>query len=168
MRAQSMRLSRLMKNQQGCNAERARNSWQSRFLQAVLCGLLTMGLVGCSGGQEENQPESAAAVDESKPVGEVRVEIVSGPEDRVVVTIPEVVEGTTLLDVMKRIENPQVSIQGSESNALVIGFGDLMQAGGEGWTYRVNGEWADRGVGAYEVKPGDTILWSYGSYDPEP
>lgn len=168
MGIQSMRQNRVGRSRQVRQTARAGVLWQYRLWQGVLCGLLTIGLAGCGGGEGEVQSGAVAELDESKPVGEVRVEIVSGSEDRVVVTVPEVVEGMTLLEVMNRVDDPKVSIQGSGGNALVIGFGELTQAGGEGWTYRVNGEWADRGVGAFEVKPGDTITWSYGGYDPEP
>jgi len=42
---------------------------------------------------------------------------------------------------------------------------DLANEGsGRNWIYRVNGKLADRGIGAFNLKLGDTVLWRFEKY----
>jgi hypothetical protein len=78
----------------------------------------------------------------------------------------------TALDALKAAEKHRRGVktiyQGTGKNALITQIGDVKNEGGSGagrnWTFRVNGELADVGAGAYTVKPGDVILWQYGVY----
>ena len=59
--------------------------------------------------------------------------------------------------------------RGSGAYTLVTQIGDLKNEGaedrGRNWIYRVNGKKADVGVGAYELRPADTILWRFERHD---
>ncbi len=60
-------------------------------------------------------------------------------------------------------------LRGTGSTAFVTQIGDLKNEGGgaksRNWTYSVDGEPADVGVGAFELKPGNIILWKFGPAD---
>lgn len=78
-------------------------------------------------------------------------------------------ETMTVLDAMKTAaEHPRgirVEYRGRGSLSLLIRIDDLKNEGsGRNWIYRVNGRLADRGVGTYPLKPGDTVLWKFEKY----
>jgi hypothetical protein len=55
--------------------------------------------------------------------------------------------------------------RGSGETVLVTAIDDVTnKAGGNSWLYEVNGKLADRSCGVYELKPGDAVLWKFGSY----
>jgi hypothetical protein len=72
----------------------------------------------------------------------------------------------TVADTLRRLKGIPVVIQGSGSMTFVAGIGEFETAGGEGWSYRVNGQWADRSAGVYQVSPGDQIEWTFGNFEP--
>lgn len=57
---------------------------------------------------------------------------------------------------------------GSGTTAFISQIGDTTnQKGPESfyWQYRVNGQYAKKGAGAYEISPGDQVRWFYGKYE---
>jgi hypothetical protein len=54
--------------------------------------------------------------------------------------------------------------QGSGASAFLTQINDAPNEGADGrnWTYQVNGQHADRPFAAYELQPGDAVLWRYG------
>ncbi len=77
-------------------------------------------------------------------------------------------EKQTVLDVLQLAEKHPRGIKlkhrGSGATTLVTAIDDAAnQAGGDNWTYEVNGKRADRSCGVFEVQAGDKVLWKYGS-----
>ncbi len=70
-------------------------------------------------------------------------------------TVVEVMQASTL----------DWQMSGSGSTALVKSIAGLPMEAGQGWIYRINGQWATRGIGQTEVLPGDEIRWQYGRFD---
>lgn len=57
---------------------------------------------------------------------------------------------------------------GSGTTAFISQIGDTTnQKGPESfyWQYRVNGQYAKKGAGAFEIAPGDQVRWFYGKYE---
>jgi hypothetical protein len=119
------------------------------FATVLLCG-------GCS--------RSTAPIDRSSadnvPAGPVTVVIDFG-DSTVRREIESVPEGTTVAQVMTEITDPPVKLIGSGAMTFVDSIGDLGTTGGKGWTFRVDGKWADRGIGAYQLTPPALIEWSH-------
>ncbi len=123
--------------------------------------LLALALAVCVSGCSRStapQPEALAA----EP-GIVTVVIEIGGQ-QIRREVEQVQPGTTIADVMSRIEEPAIKIIGSGSTAFVDSIGELGTTAGLGWTFRVNGEWADRGVGDYALEPPAEIRWSHGTF----
>lgn len=123
--------------------------------------LLALALAICVSGCSRStapRPEAVAA----EP-GTVTVVIEIGGQE-ILREVEQVQPGTTIADVMSRIEEPAIKIIGSGSMAFVDSIGELGTTAGLGWTFRVNGEWADRGVGAYALEPPAEIRWSHGTF----
>jgi len=98
-------------------------------------------------------------------VGTVTI-IIQMPDGEVRQEFDSVMSGTTIADLMAKIESPKVTMIGSGDTAFVKSIGDLGTDAGKGWTFRVDGQWADSGVGAYRLDPPATVQWSHGSFDP--
>ena len=128
--------------------------------------LLSLGLLlffaGCKPSAEPTTEPSTNAI---PATGTVSFEFVFGPDDSESVSI-EMEGGQTIFDVMKKIEQPKISITGSGAMAFVQSIRTLETAGGEGWSYSVNGQWADRSIGVYPLQPGDEIKWTHGGFEP--
>jgi hypothetical protein len=127
----------------------------------VLCALVVGSLVAGGSGVE--------ADDATKP----------GPTVKVVVDFADGVEkhftrvswtqGMTVLDAMNTVaKHPrgiEVRYRGRGSTTLLVRIDDLENEGnGRNWIYRVNHKLADRGIGAYRLASGDTILWRFEKY----
>ena len=127
-------------------------------LHSTRCPILVLTLlaVGCT----RSAPEP---VDADAPAGTVTV-VLKMPDGEQRVEVPDVRSGETVLSVMERIESPEVHYQGSGSSAFITRIGQISTSASEGWTFYVNGQWADRGPGVYQLQPGDTIQWRYGSF----
>lgn len=117
-------------------------------------------IVGCSGSTPPIDRSAATDI----PSGTVTVVIPVG-DQTVRHEIESVPEGTTVAQVMAEISDPPVTLNGSGAMTFVESIGELDTSGGQGWSYRVDGEWADRGVGAYRLSPPASIEWSHGSYE---
>ncbi len=93
--------------------------------------------------------------------GTVTIEIESD-DDTATFEIKDVAAGTTLESLMRSIDQVPVSIQGSGLTAFVDGIDDRSTSGSEGWTFKVDGEFANEGIGSITLTPPTTITWSYG------
>lgn len=82
-------------------------------------------------------------------------------------TETQAVEGATVLTIMElatRSHNIQMEYSGKGVTAYVKGIGNLYEfdrGAKSGWMFKVNGAFADKGVGLIKVKPGDRIEWLY-------
>jgi hypothetical protein len=98
-------------------------------------------------------------------VGTVTI-VIQLPDGEVRQDFDSVESGTTIADLMSKIESPEVTMIGSGDTAFVKSIGQLGTDAGKGWTFKVDGQWADSGVGAYRLDPPATVQWSHGSFDP--
>lgn len=137
----------------------------------ILIGCLVVFFVGCAA--ESNVDKNGAefgisredkSVGENEKIGSVTVTI-RYPDGSIESSDVNIDSDDTVADVLRRLSDLVVVMQGSGSMTFVAGIGDFTTAGGEGWSYRVNGQWADRSVGVYNVSPGDQIEWTYGNFD---
>lgn len=75
----------------------------------------------------------------------------------------------TVADLMRQVaahpRAPKIVMTGEGTTAFIASIGGLDSSSGKGWTYYVNGQWADEGIGSEEIAPGDRIDWAYGSWD---
>ena len=78
------------------------------------------------------------------------------------IRIENVVTGTTLESLMRSIDDMPVTIQGSGVTAFVDRIGDMATSGSEGWTFKVDGKFANQGIGSTTLTPPTTVTWSYG------
>ncbi len=97
-------------------------------------------------------------------VGTVTLTIESAGDEVKVIEVPEVSAGTTLEAVMRSLDGIDVEITGSGTTAFVNAIGNRATGGQEGWTFKVNGEPANQGIGATVLQPPVEIVWSYGSF----
>ncbi|XZE51996.1 DUF4430 domain-containing protein [Planctomycetaceae bacterium SH139] len=120
--------------------------------------------VGCTGTSEEAKTERTDPAT-SELEGSVIVEF-RYPDQRLEsLVVSPVRSGDTVLEVMRQIEQPVIAIQGSGRNSLLTQIGEFSNRGAEGWTFYVNGEWADRGIGDYPIQLDDKIEWQYGDFE---
>ena len=63
---------------------------------------------------------------------------------------------------MQSIEGMPVGIHGSGITAFIHSIGGKSTSGTEGWTYKVDGQFANEGIGSTELSPPATITWEFG------
>jgi hypothetical protein len=52
---------------------------------------------------------------------------------------------------------------------MITQSGDLKNEGsGKNWLFEVNGKVSEVGAGSCPIKPGDTVLWSFKTYEYNP
>lgn len=123
---------------------------------------LTVGYVGCNVATETPSADTVDAVE----TGSVTVEFLLGDsDDPVTVVVDDVTSGSTVAEVMQGIESPVIEMSGSGITAFVSKIGDLATADGDGWTYRVDDEFINTGIGTTILTPPATVTWSHGSWD---
>lgn len=142
-----------------------RSRWNIFCFAAV--ALVLAGLVGCGAKQIAEETADVPSGDTEAGLGTVIFEFDFGDGRVETVTVEGVGSEATVLDCLKKVKQPEVVVNGSGQNAFVSSIGDLTTAAGEGWSYRVNDQWADRSVGVYEVQSGDKITWTYGGFEPQ-
>jgi hypothetical protein len=107
---------------------------------------------------------AGAATAAGDQVGTVTLRIASAGDAAKVIEVPGVSAGTTLETVMRSLDGVDVEITGSGTTAFVNAIGDRATGGNEGWTFEVNGEPANQGIGATVLQPPVEVEWSYGSF----
>ncbi len=92
--------------------------------------------------------------------------VVNDGESKVQCEVNNVAAGTTVEQVMRQVDDPRIKIKisGSGTTAIITAINDLTNSGGEGWIYRVDGKWADRGMGTFKLTPPVTITWQHGDF----
>ena len=118
--------------------------------------LLVIGLVlGC---HSAPSPPVVASGTES---GTVTVEITHG-DIRQSFQVENVAAGTSVESLMRSITQVPVTIHGSGTTAFVDSIGDQATGGSEGWIYKIDGKFANEGIGTTTLTPPTTLSWSYG------
>lgn len=136
-------------------------------LQAGTLGALALGAILASGCSSEPQKASIPAPPPGTPQGPVTIEIVH-QESIQTLQLEAVPAGTTVESVMRSIEEVPVEIRGSGTTAFIDSIDGVKTGSGTGWTYRINGEFVDRGIGSTELVPPATIRWTFGRWDEPP
>ena len=121
---------------------------------SLLIGLIA---VGCD--RTPPPPTADAAV------GVVTLEINSKDSAAQTVQVPDVAEGTTLESVMRMVDQIPVTVSGSGTTAFVDSIGDVKTDASQGWTFKVDGEFANQGIGQTVLHPPTTVTWSFGEFD---
>jgi hypothetical protein len=126
-------------------------------------GLIVLALaVGCGGRDTTTAPVAAEA---TLATGTVTVEVMLVGEVKTV-QIDGVEQGTTVEALMRRIEDPNVQINGSATTAFVHTIGDVATSGREGWTFKIDGEFSHEGAGLAILHPPTTVSWRFGDFSP--
>ena len=121
-------------------------------------GLFAAGTAGC------RQSSPPVAPTPSSRVGTVTIEIESETANETLM-IEDVADGTTVEEVMRRIDQIPVTIHGSGVTAFVDQLGETATSTDSGWTYTVDGEFANQGIGTTTISPPTTITWTFGGYE---
>ncbi len=122
--------------------------------------LLTLLIVGSGCSPNASSPAKTGG---GSNIGTVTV-VIELNDETIQQDVEGVAAGTTVADVMLRLRTPAVRIRGSGAMMFVESIGGQMTTGGEGWVYRVNDEFADRGIGNYVIEPPATIHWRHSSF----
>lgn len=79
--------------------------------------------------------------------------------------IPGMTVDDLLMAVSQRPDGISYAVVGEREMRLLTQIDDTAndKAAGRFWTYSVNGQQADRSLGVYELRPGDRVLWRFGS-----
>ena len=121
----------------------------------------TLLLLGCNRSSDVAREDEDAA---QQVAGTVTIRIVSDEKDVVEIEIPDVASGESLENVMRQIKECPIEISGSGETAFVQSIDGLDTEGGQGWTFQVDGEFANQGVGKTLLSPPTTVEWSYGGF----
>jgi Domain of unknown function (DUF4430) len=119
--------------------------------------------IGCSRSATQSTPDLNGPVSKSVASGTVTV-VVEVADQMTQHIVENVTAGTTVEQIMRQLNDLDVEISGSGSTAIVTSMKGLTTSGGKGWTYRIDGEWADRSIGAFELTPPSTIHWKHGNF----
>ncbi len=118
--------------------------------------------VGCDSSQQVASPNKAA--EQNVATGDVTFQFQSTDDAPVKeIVVNDVADGTTLEELMRTLDG--VSVKGSGTTAFVDKIDDVQTGGSEGWTFKVDGEFAKQGVGKTILHPPTTISWRFGSFD---
>ncbi len=98
----------------------------------------------------------------SEVTGNVTFEFNIGDDTKTVV-VTDVSDGSTVESIMQRIGDVPIVIRGNGSMAFVEQIGEQSTSQSEGWTYRVNAERVNVGIGVYELHPPAVVTWEFGS-----
>ncbi|MEZ6087277.1 MAG: DUF4430 domain-containing protein [Pirellulaceae bacterium] len=134
-----------------------------------LCGsciliCLASAALGC-----RDVPRAEAPVDAEKSPITVRFEFDFGDHQPVLIELDDLPSSSTVADAMRKIQDMPdtvaIEMQGSGEMTFVRSINDLTTAGGEGWSYSINDQWAEAGIGATQLNDGDVIRWTHGAFD---
>ena len=132
----------------------------------IVLAIAAIAAVGCDRSKPPpvaDLPGPATGSATRAATGTVIVKVAEGDETSTV-TLENVPDGTTLESLMRTRMN-DVEITGSGTTAFVHKIGEQATGGSEGWTFSVDGEWSERGIGQTVLHPPVTIEWKYGSWD---
>ena len=129
--------------------------------QAICFALLLLLPIGCDRIASET---GGSAVGTGASAGTVVLQI-EGPGGTKRFEVADVADGTTLETVMRSCADIEADIGGSGTTAFVNRIGGIATNATEGWTFRVDGEWSDTGVGSTELHPPATVTWKFGGWD---
>ena len=133
----------------------------------IVVASLAWAVCGCG---SSRQPSDTSRVgNATTATGPVTVEFLhQGLDDQGFareVTLEGIAAGSTVESVMRSIQDPPIVLRGRGVTAFVESIGGIKTSATDGWTYRVDGEFADRGIGTTELVPPARISWKFGAWD---
>lgn len=138
-----------------------------RMVALVSAALLaaTMGLAGCSSGEEEASSNSSAAnfstESQIEQVGiPVKVTTHDGESKVLYDETVTIGEGSTALDVLQAT-GLELDAQTGDYGMFVNAVDGVANEGMKGWTYTVNGEQVQVSADQAYLNDGDVVEWSY-------
>ena len=138
------------------------------ILRSAVC-LVLVGFVGLMEGCSDSN--SSLQIPESQGThagtGTVTIEVVEDSETNVVeiLEVHDVPQGSTVEHVMRSVEKFQVEITGSGQTAFVRSINNKSSDAVQGWTFKVDDEFATRGIGVYELSPPTKVTWNFGEFE---
>jgi len=120
--------------------------------------------LGCGGSAtESNDASSSSSTVQTGPVT-IRM-VVNG--ETIESVVKDVADGSTVDEVMRKIQDVDIEIVGSGEMTFVNSIAGQTTDSVSGWTYEVDGEFAEAGIGATLVHPPTTIDWKFGGWGSE-
>ncbi len=113
--------------------------------------LMVLMIVGC---------QTAAPPTAEQATGTVTVEVV-GDDGIDRYEINNVAAGTTVESLMQSIEQIPVTVRGSGVTAFVEAIDSQSTSSSHGWTFKVDGKFANQGIGSTTLTPPATVTWSF-------
>lgn len=93
-----------------------------------------------------------------KPDGEKNADKSKTPAADFSKTI-DVTTGTSLEEVMRQLDQPEIVITGSGVTAFVQSIDGVASDSSRGWTFTIDGEFSNVGIGSVKLTPPQTIRW---------
>lgn len=73
----------------------------------------------------------------------------------------DVAAGTSLEDVMRQVDQPEIVITGSGATAFVKSIDGVASNASRGWTFTIDDEFSNVGIGSVKLTPPQTVRWRY-------
>lgn len=73
----------------------------------------------------------------------------------------DVTSGTTLEDVMRQLDQPEIVITGSGMTAFVQSIDGVASDSSRAWTFTIDDEFSNVGIGSAKLTPQQTIRWRF-------
>lgn len=127
-----------------------------RYTVPTLFLIIGMTLIGCD--------SAPPAVEVDAPSGEVSLEF-NLDGQTTLIKVPDVADGATLESVMRAVDSVAIELSGSGSTAFVQSIGEIEMDASQGWTFKVDGEFANQGIGQTILHPPTTVQWSFGEFE---
>ena len=140
--------------------------WRLPLLLGLVLGAVVWSRVhGLREESPEMNGEQAASVADRVPQEKVKLSIDFGGGRQINFDTVAWHNGMTVADAMSASSGLKITQKGSGQSAFVTSIDGVENQGAEGqnWTYSVNGRIADRSYAVYELRPGDRVLWKFGS-----
>jgi Domain of unknown function (DUF4430) len=140
--------------------------WRLPLLLGLVLGAIVWSRVhGLREESPEKSSEQAAPVAHRVPQEKVELSIDFGAGRQKNFEAIAWNDGMTVADTMNASSGVKITQKGSGQSAFVTSIEGVENQGADGqnWTYSVNGKIADRSYAVYELKPGDRVLWKFGS-----
>ena len=110
------------------------------------------------------EPRAAGPEVAAGPVT-VKISLQEFDRDDVVIRVEDVEDGTTVEALMRSLPDVRVKIRGSGTTAFVDSLAGVDTGPSSGWTYQVDGEFVNRGIGVTRLEPPATVSWSFKGWE---
>jgi hypothetical protein len=110
------------------------------------------------------EPRAAGPEVATGPVT-VKISLSDFDRDDIVIRVEDVESGTTVEALMTSLPDVPVEIRGSGTTAFVDSLAGVATGANSGWTYRIDGEFVNRGIGVTRLEPPATVSWSFNGWE---